>query len=472
MHFIRHIFGGVFFWSVIRAFRSSILSTVLLTLLASTGGWKYFTSTVTAHELTRAASFTRTIDAENLPVVIEIDDTGYEQFFSAKSPVSRERMLALLTMINAHTAAATRVTIDLDLSPVPGQDDAQAALQQFLFMNPKKWILPSVRGGNPEVAASLRKWRTMMCKHGVDFGLPYIPNDFGYPKITHQYEGSLADVSTRHGSCADPDAPLVQKRLPLQPVYLKSGLVIPFSGDLDTLAGILDLIKPHSIVLGGTWGQSDLFATPFGERFGVQIHAAALAGSLAGETIAPAWIGLLISWLFISLVTTCMYHTSRFINRQTANIGDNMVGHVFFAERLKPLLLMILAFVMLYLLMELLSLLHAATGFWISTSNIWGTVVVCLLVPWNLGRAEPSKYRNASKALKDEVIDPIRNDLISLRQSTDIIRGRAVRWVYKYGELPMSRGRALFEGACATVSLLFETIFPLVSLVFLINYKL
>ena len=437
-------------------------------LLASTGGWKYFTSTVTAHELMRSAAWTRSVDADALPLVIEIDDTGYEQFFHAKSPVSRERMQALLSTIAAHTDKTTRVTIDIDLSPVPGQTTEQAVLQKFLFADPQKWILPAVRGGNPEVVAGLHQWRSMMCSHGIDFGLPYVPNEFGYPKMTHQYRNSLGDVSVKRGVCADPDSPLIQKALPLQSTYLKSGLVVPFSGDLDALAGVLDLVKPKSIVLGGAWGQTDIFATPFGERFGVQIHAAALAGAISGEFISPAWADLILSWVFVSFVTTCMYYGSRFMTKQGANVADNMVGHVFFAERLKPIVLIILALTLLYLLMELLSMLHAATGLWMSTAKLCGTVVVCLLVPWNMGRAEPTKYRNLSKAMKDEVVLPIQSDLHSIRQSALIVTGKLKRWDYKYGDLPISKWRALFEGGCALVSFLFQTVFPLISLLIVI----
>lgn len=468
MSYIRNLFLGIFSWSVIRALRASILSSVLLMILASTGGWKYFTSTVTAHELLRSAAWTRSFDAEALPLVIEIDDTGYEQFFHAKSPVSRDRMLALLSTIAAHTDAATRVTIDIDLSPVPGQASEQTALQEFLFAQPKKWILPAVRGGNPEVVSSLRQWRTMMCGRGIDFGLPYVPNEFGYPKMTHQYHNSLGDVSVKRGVCADPDSPMKQKSLPLQSTYLKSGLVVPFSGDLEALGGVLDLVKPKSIVLGGAWGQTDIFATPFGERFGVQIHAAAVAGAITGEHIAPGWADLLLSWVFISFVTTCMYYASRFMSKQGANVADNMVGHVFFAERLKPIVLIFLAFTQLYILMELLSMLHAATGLWMSTAKLCGTVVVCLLVPWNMGRAEPTRYRNLSKAMKDEVMVPIKNDLASIRQSALIISGKFKRWDYKYGDLPITKLRALFEGSCALISLLFQTVFPIMSLFFIL----
>lgn len=453
---------------MIRAFRASVLSSVLLMILASSGGWKYFTSTVTAHELMRSAAWTRTVDAESLPLVIEIDDSGYEKFFNAKSPVSRERMRTLLSTIAAHTDLATRVTIDIDLSPVPGQLKEQAALQEFLFAHPDKWILPAVRGGNPEAVTNLRQWRSMMCAHGVDFGLPYIPNEFGYPKMTHQYRDSLSDASVKHGTCADPDAALVQKASPLQPTYLKAGLVIPFSGDLEALASILDLVKPKAVVLGGAWGQMDVFATPFGERFGVQIHAAALAGAVSGEFLAPRWVELLLSWVFISVVTTCMYYASRFISDQTANTADNMVGHIFFGALVRPILLIGLAFTGFYFLIEALSMLHAATGFWLSATKACGTLVVCLLVPWNMGRADPAEYRNLSKAVKEEVVLPIKNDLRSLWLSAQIVSGRATQWVYNGATRSMSKGRAFFEGFCALLSLFFQSVFPVVSLAFII----
>ena len=464
MAYVKNLFYGIFWWSVTRALRASILSTVLIMVLASSGGWKYFSSTITAHELARSAAWTQTVDAKLLPLVIEIDDAGYQRFFNAKSPVSRERMLALISTISAHSAPATRVTIDVDLSPVPGQSVEQTALQNFLFINPQKWILPSVRAGNPQEAMSLQQWRTVMCRRGVDFGLPYIPNEFGYPKMTHQYKDSLSDASVRRGTCADPEGPYTQKPMPLQPMYLKSGLVVPFSGDLDALAGILDMVKPKSIVLGGAWGQTDIFATPFGERFGVQIHAAALAGAINGDVLAPLWMELVLSWIFISFVTTSMYYASLFMNHEAAAGSGNMVGHVFFITNLKPIALIALSLLQLYLLMELASMLHAASGFWISTVKTIGILVVYLLVPWNLGRVEPMKYRSLHMVMKEDIALPIRLDLRSLQQSAEIIGGKSQRWNFTGGNLQMSKGRALFEGSCALISLLLQTVFPLITL--------
>ena len=465
MTYVRNLFLGIFWWSMTRALRASILSSVLMVILASSGGWKYFTSTITAHELARSAAWTHTVNADSLPLVIEIDDVGYQRFFNAKSPVSRERMLALIAIINAHSDPKTRVTIDLDLSPVPGQSAEQTALQNFLFINPQKWILPSVRAGNPQEAASLQQWRTMMCGRGIDFGLPYIPNEFGYPKMTHQYQDSLTDASIRRGTCAVPDGPYVQKPMPLQPMYLKSGLIVPFSGDLVALADILDMVKPKSIVLGGAWGQTDMFATPFGERFGVHIHAAALAGAVSGDALAPLWMELGLSWIFIAFVTTSMYYVSLFMNGKVARGSENMVGHVFFIDRLKPIALIVLAFLQLYLLMEVTSMIHAASGFWISTVKTVGTLVVYLLVPWNLGRAEPMKYRSLRMVMKDDIALPIRLDLNSLRQTARIIFGKSQIWKCPGGDLQMSKGRALFEGSCAFISLLLQTALPLAYLV-------
>ena len=465
MTYVRNLFRGVFWWSVTRAFRVSILSSVLIMILASSGGWKYFASTITAHELARSAAWTHTVDAESLPLVIEIDDVGYQRFFDAKSPVSRERMLALLATISAHSDPKTRVTIDLDLSPVPGQSAEQTALQNFLFTNPQKWILPSVRVGNPQEAANLQQWRVMMCGRGIDFGLPYIPNEFGYPKMTHQYKDSLSDASTRRGTCALPDGPYKQKPMPLQPMYLKSGLVVPFSGDLVALASILDMVKPKSIVLGGAWGQTDIFATPFGERFGVHVHAAALAGAVSGDALAPLWMELGMSWIFIAFVTTSMYYASLFMNRKAASGSENMVGHVFFLANLKPIALIVLALLQLYLLIEVTSMLHAVSGLWISTVKTVGTLVVYLLVPWNLGRVDPKKYRSLRVVMTDDTALPIRQDLSSLRQTARIISGKSQIWKGPGGDLQMSKGRAWFEGSCAFISLLLQTVFPLAYLV-------
>jgi hypothetical protein len=421
--------------------------------------------------MTRAAAWTSREYPGQLPLVIAIDDTGYEKFFDSKSPVARERVLTLLRTISEHTRPTTRVLIDLDVSPVPGQARAQAELEKFLLRDPGRWVLPAVRSGSREIETELAKWRTTLCASGIDFGLPYIHNEFGYPALMHQYRNSLADAGAQRGVCADPALPMTQKAMPLQATYLKTGLIFPFSGDLDVLAGMLDAVNPASVVLGGAWGQSDIFATPFGDRFGVQIHAAALAGIPAGEHVAPASVELLLSWTFVSLISTVLFYLSQFLSRHTDATPHFMVGHAFFSLRVRPILMAVTLCAALMGLVELLAVLHAVTGLWVNTAKLVAYMAVWFVIPWNLGRTTPTAFKDWRAAFRGQIVSPLRMDVLSIFQATQVIFRPSRLWMDGDAALAVSRPRAMFEGCCALVSLLMQSAVPLASVLYIL-YKI
>lgn len=470
MHAIRHFFSIFFSESIGNALRGSFLFAAVMLVMSSSGIWKYLGSTITAHELVRSAAWSVDRESEHLPLVIAVDDSGYQNLFNTRSPLPRDRMLLLLQTIAAHTRSTARVSIDIDLSPAPGQETQQAALDAFLLQNPARWVLPAVRAGNPELAVQLRNWRLAMCARGIGFGLPYIPTEFGYPKLTYQYRNSLGDASRGTNKCPDPEIPFIQKPLPLQPQFLKTGTVVPFSGDLEALASILDTINPESVVLGGAWGNNDIFATPFGDRYGVQIHAAALAGIIQGERLVPSFIELLLSLAVVSLISTSLFYAVHSLNRYATSSIPSMVGHSFFTARLKPVLLIAMVLVMLFLMMEMLAILHARTGIWVDTAQFGGYTIVCLLVDWNLGRSAPAHFQNWTATFHSSVVSPLMDDLRSISQSLRVVFKQSSVWTEAGQQIVISRLRALFEGVCAFLSLMMQSVVPIGSMAYIV-YK-
>jgi hypothetical protein len=464
---LRQLVGIFFSESVAHALRGSVLVAVMLLFLNATGAWKYFESTVRAHEFGRSAAQTHSVDAARLPLVILVDDAGYERYFEAKSPVDRARMLALLQTIAAHTDRNARVLVDIDLSPAPGQERVQGQLERFLAGAPGKWVLPAVRSANPETAAQLAAWRAGLCAAGIDFGLPYIPNEFGYPKLTHQYAGALADAAASRGTCVDPQQPLVQKPMPLSPLALKSGMVIPFSGDLAALGDMLDMLHPASIVLGGAWGQTDIFASPFGDRFGAQIHAAALAGADSGHRLAPHWMEALLSWTFVSVLSTLLVYLMRFFSAHMEGSHAGMVGHAFFAMRLQPVLLLAVVFLAFLSLTELIALIQAH-GLWIDDTHLAAYLLVWFFITLNAGRKMPAGYTNWRAVFRGYIASPLLADAKSVIAS----------WKALIAPVPgaagpvISRRRAAFEGTCALISLTMQSLVPAASLMFLLYRSL
>lgn len=447
--------------------RSSLLSGGVVGLMAASGTWQYFSSTLSAYDLQRSAAWAGAVDAVRQPVLVMIDDTGYEKFFNAQSPVSRERVLALFRTIAEHTPKTTRIVVDIDVSPAMGQEAQQAELDRYVLQQPDRWVLPAVKSGNAETAQRLRQWRSDLCAKGVGFGLPYVPTEFGYPKITHQYQDGLADAGLQPKlPCADPDGGYIQKPLPLQSTAIKSGVVLPFSGDLEMLGQMLEATTPAVVVLGGAWGQTDIYGTPFGDRFGVQIHAAALAGGLNGNRLAPNAIELLVVWVFVSLISTLLGYLSERVNHFDTTQTSSMAGHAFFRERGKPFLFIVLTFGLLMGLSEVLAIAHVNTGLWISSSKVGCITLGTMLLTWDWGRTMPEQYNGFNHAWSEVVAKPIARDLGSMVQSFKILLGQNQRWIEAGKPVAISKKKVVFEGVCALVSLLSQTVLPITSLAY------
>ena len=422
MTIIKNVLLAVLVTAFLRSFRGSILIIGVWLLISNTGGWRFFSSSFLAHDLSRTAHWSKTDKQTPKVVVVAIDDEGYQRFFSAKSPLDREQMSQLLKTIATSAPNAQRITLDLDLSPVPTQAEGQKALDAYLLQDPRRWVLPAVNSGAEVDIAAQKLWRNQLCSQGISFGLPYVPNEFGYPKLIHQYKGSLADATLLSpGYCADPTNTFSQKVMPLSPTMLDTGLVVPFNGDLQLLAEILRAAEPDWVVVGGAWGTTDILATPFGDRFGVQVHAAALSGALEQQRVAPYWIQLLASWLFVGLLSALLSYTSKVFGHWFTPPTDQMTGHAFFLQTVHPLLFTLTTFALLYLLSELLSILHAHTGYWLPSGFIGSVAVGTLLFTWNLGRNVSVRYENYKIAWQKVVVIPIKQDIHSLVTAVKVL---------------------------------------------------
>ena len=439
-------------------------------LISNTGGWRFFTNSFLANDLSRTAHWSKNELPIQKVVVVAIDDEGYQDFFSAKSPLDRKQMTELLKTVASSSPNAKRITLDLDLSPVPNQQAGQKLLNSYLSQEPKRWVLPAVNSGSEIDISAQKKWRAQLCSQGVSFGLPYVPNEFGYPKLIHQYKNGLAETAlSPDGRCVNPADTFSQTVMPLSPTVLDSGLVVPFNGDLKALAEILRAVEPDWVVVGGAWGNTDVFATPFGDRFGVQVHAAALSGALEKQRVAPYWMQLLFAWIFVGILSVLLSSTTQIFGQWFKPLADQMTGHRFFLQMVHPLLFVLTTFALLYLISESLSYLHARTGYWLPTAYIASVGVGTVLFTWNLGRITTIRHENYQVAWQKVVSTPIKQDLNSLETSIKVLifGPRTSAWGMSEGVAPASRLRALTEGLLSLGSLLVQVVLPLfVSLYF------
>lgn len=453
----------------IHTIRASLLIGGVVLLLSNTGAWQYLSNSMLAHDIKRTAAWSGGDTSLSKVVVVAIDDAGYRAYFGDKSPIDRVRVKQLLAAVSVHATQAKRIIVDLDVSPAPGQAAGQKALDAFLQLNPERWVLSAVDSGAAQNMAELAEWRAGLCKSGIRFGLPFLPNEFGYPRFTHQYQASLAAVALQGApACADPNGSFAQRVMPLSPTMLQTGLVIPFTGDLLALGAVLQAIGPDYVVVGGAWGKADTFSTPFGERFGVQLHAAAISGALEQQRLAPHILQLVVAWLFVGAISLLFGYLTVAIDRWTAPMGEHLPGHQFFVRAFMPFAFSLITICLLFALVEALSLLHAITGYWIASSVVACTAMVAMLLIWNWGRGVPRKHAGLRQAWRDVVVQPIAHDVDGIRRAFKIlVQGpQPLKLATGPSEIMLSRKRAAFDGVFALLSLFTQTLAPL----FLVGY--
>ncbi|SER06962.1 CHASE2 domain-containing protein [Solimonas aquatica] len=448
---------------IIHTLRGPFVFIALAPLIAATGAWHYLASSFAASDAQHTAAWSQDDVRLAKVVVVAIDDVGYQHFFQAQSPLNRERLSELLGTIREHSPKARRIVLDLDASPMPGQAQAQQALDALLLREPALWVLPAVNAGSEQDIAALRQWRAGLCQRGLSFGLPYVPNEFGYPSLTEQYEGSLADAALQApGHCVEPASHYHKKAMLLSPIVLQSGLVLPFSGDLQMLGEVLSQLDAEWIVVGGAWGQTDVFGSPFGDRFGVQVHAAALAGGLAHEQEASHLVALIVVFGFISLCTAILNAMSDHIGRLFGRSTPQMVGHNFYITHLQPIFFVFLVLGLLMALSEGLAMLRARTGYWIPTSIVGCTTLAYLLLTWNWGQTRISSHGSFRHLWHGLVLEPIKHDLRSVGTALKVIRHGPIpgAWGLDPSQPPPGRAHAAVEGLLAAASLVAQTLVP------------
>jgi hypothetical protein len=259
--------------------------------------------------------------------------------------------------------------------------------------------------------------------------------------------------------------------MPVSPTMLQTGLVIPFSGNLKALGEMLDAVEPDWVVVGGAWGSTDIFATPFGDRFGVQVHAAALAGSMERQRVAPHWLQLMVAWFFVGLSSVLLGYVSLNLGRWFTPSTVAMVGHSFFVSNVLPLVFTLSVLALMFALSEVLSVLHAQTGYWIPSSVVGSTALISLLLVWNWGTGVARKHLSFRETWYKLVGLPIKKDMQSIHTAFKVMRlGRQpLAWGVVPGDTPISRKRAAFEGFFAFVSLIMQTLAPLASVMYAVS---
>jgi CHASE2 domain-containing sensor protein len=470
----RRLFSHLFVQVAIRSLRSSALTTGAVLLLSSLGAWQYLGSSLQAMDVRYAAAISGEIPADQHVLVVAIDDQSFQSFFNATSPLRQDALAQLLQTIAHNTPHARKLAVDLDLAPELSTATA-AALEAVLTQEPQRWVLAAAPGSTAADNAQRALWRQRLCAKGVSFGVPLVPTDFGYVRMSHQYQASLSDVASSEaasasasggggsgGACTAPEHALRVQPAPLSPATLQQATTLAFDGNLDHLAMSLRALDPQWVVIGGTWGNDDVFLSPFGMRFGVQIHAAALAGRLAGLHQVRYGYQLVVAWAFVTLMSLLLSSTSRHVRQWVQAVGQPLPGHQFFETRLLPILLMACVLCLSAVVGCLLGLGYGLSGVWIPSSTVGSVTMIAVMLVWNWGKTDFYDYKNLRDASNMAVVNPLVADWNSMRQTLQSLFG-AQR---PSGLEAVSTSRQAFEGVMAFLSILLQNVLPLVSVLY------
>jgi hypothetical protein len=448
----------------IEALRRSALIVVGVMALSSLGAWEYWVSSMHAVDMRLAASVQPL--APDLPkrvLMVAIDDLAYQQYFGEQSPLRQDRVATFLQTIESNAPHARRIVVDLDLAPRV-DDLASQGLETLLNRNASHWVLAAAPGATKDDTLRRAQWRERLCASGVSFASPMVPTDFGHANISHQNVGALSDVAARpSGGCISPEEPLDLESAPLSPHALKDGLVLPFSGDLEMLGQAVQSLDPQWIVIGGTWGKDDLFETPFGERFGMAVHAAALTGRLNEDHQVSYFGQTMAAWVFVTLASVLLAACSKKLRRWGRPALAEMAGHRFFESSVAPMLEMGLILLMLGVVMWLLSTWWGFSGIWIPSSTVATVTLVALILNRNWESGEEHEFKSIKAALTHVVWAPLKEDCHSVKLACAALFQRPHA---RHAWLRISRSRLVFEGLMAICSVLMQTVLPLGALAY------
>ena len=322
----------------------SLIGAVLVQLLINSSFWKAGGAAVSHAEAAASVALQSALDPVSTQqqqvrvVVVAIDDEVFRERFGGVSPLNRATLSEIIAEVLNSTPGTTRVGIDLDVSPLPskGARDADKgyqpdSLDRLLTQNRQRLIL-----ARPDMSTDqqTQEWvRTLEgggC--GVEFADAGVIESFGLLDLSHDRAGSLAARASRPriADCLapvdiNPNAGYSAKNINRTALSL-SVLAEPIAISAKPgLGALLRTLNPSVVVLGGTWGQGDVFRTPFGERFGVHVHAAKVAGHLEGRRAVAPWVQVLLAIFCAALAVAS---SSMLSKRLASGYRPTVLAHI------------------------------------------------------------------------------------------------------------------------------------------------
>lgn len=289
------------------AFVMASISLYYNDLLEPLADVSYVVSANLASTLSRGEHKTTRSDT----VTLGISPERHTALYDTISPLPRCQLLEDLEAIYA--VNPTRLAIDLDVSPTPlalSQRDGgasaacEARITALLSLHARKTILITpFPADNATLQQAKHQWMGELCRSGVTFAEPFLRE--GISSFVYAYDVSelsmahalRADSKPTHSVCGELFG-ASQDAVPQANGYLTGDWSAPFSTrapdqrpqvlpinfrefesrvqriDWGITPPDLEGLRDQTVIFGARYGQDDLFETPLGRKYGMDLHAA------------------------------------------------------------------------------------------------------------------------------------------------------------------------------------------------------
>ncbi|WP_129104138.1 CHASE2 domain-containing protein [Arcobacter sp. CECT 8985] len=227
---------------------------------------------------------------ENKSLSILIDDELYEKEFQSTSPLNKDKLYIILSKIISKKPK--NIIIDLDISPdynFQNNKNTNNSLYKLLKKHSKNinFTLPfAIYSKTKENKSIKRTWMKNMCKNGISFAIPFIHSQMGISLNFYDYKNSLYNTTLKNNSVCKNLLNSKNGIYTLLKKYkndFKNSKEFPINFENSNSSNIILTsinqlnsysLKDKTIFLGGKYGYSDKYLTPYGEKVGTQIHEA------------------------------------------------------------------------------------------------------------------------------------------------------------------------------------------------------
>ncbi len=312
--------------------------------------------------------------------VVLIDQTTFESRYLERSPLSRCQLLKDLGLIyNQKPNKPDLIAIDLDISPAKWiasekdsptvrylrgkKSEVSCEKELYLLIKNNAHQIPTVLmtpfpAATCDQIARVSEWQKWMVEAGVRFGSAELPITYGLvikeyddpntfadqarklPAPTLQNENYSGDCIAR-GPAFDPRK---SSRKLIDPRQYRRGIDPVLLADPDSAEPFAERLsralakqaKSHAVFFGAGYGEGDVYLSPLGEVYGVEVHAAAyLSDRIEKREVLAFAIDVGIGFLFGLFIAICWhrYFAARFsedaTRRQSAPLSVlTLVGGV------------------------------------------------------------------------------------------------------------------------------------------------